>query len=125
MADEVVGMLMQGRIPSDNMVPREGFEAHMKRIQEIMQEIQADPMSSENSKYVVGLIHAYGTRLFQKQQEAMQQQQLLQQAQQFQQQLGGPGQPGPQAQGAPPSTGTAGNAPVNSGELIDESMPGA
>lgn len=93
----------------------------MARIETILKMPELEGISAN----VQGIISFYVTKLQQKQQEAMQQQQLLQNAQQFQQQLGGPGQPGPQAQGAPPNTGTAGNQQVNPGELIDESMPGA
>lgn len=120
-ADEVMQMLISGRIPTDQVVPREGFEAHMARIETILKMPELEGISAN----IQGLITFYMTKLQQKQQEAMQQQQLLQNAQQFQQQLGGPGQPGPQAQGAPPNTGTAGNQQVNPGELIDESLPSA
>ena len=120
-AYEAFQMLVSGRVPSDNSDPAEGFDEHMKRFVGFAKAPEAQGLS----EHVRGLITYYLTRLQEKQQAEMQQQQLLAQAQQFQQQLGGPGQPGPQAQGAPPNAGAAGNQQVNPGELIDESLPGA
>ena len=74
------------------------------------------------------IVQVYLADLEHQQQQQQQQQQLLQQAQQFQQSMGGGpggGQPGPQAQGPGANTGVSGNAPVNKGELLDESLPGS
>ena len=120
-ADEVMSMLLSGRIPTDQVVPREGFEAHMQRIQEILRL----PELEDVSQNVMGLVNFYLAKLSQKQQEAQQQQQLMQAAQQFQQQIGGGGQPGPQAQGPPANPGTSGNPQVQNNELLDETLPGA
>ena len=94
-ADEVMQMLVSGRMPTDQVMPKEGFEAHAKRIQEILSLPELEGISA----HVHGWVNAYLTRMQEKQAQAIQQQQMLQAAQQFQQQInGGQGQPGPQPQ---------------------------
>ena len=120
-ADEVMQMLVSGRMPTDQVMPKEGFEAHAKRIQEILSLPELEGISA----HVHGWVNAYLTRMQEKQAQAIQQQQILQAAQQFQQQMGGgQGQPGPQPQGGPPNVGTAGNQQLSDGEMLDETMQG-
>ena len=120
-ADEVMQMLVSGRMPTDQVMPKEGFEAHAKRIQEILSLPELEGISA----HVHGWVNAYLTRMQEKQAQAIQQQQILQAAQQFQQQINsGQGQPGPQPQGGPPNVGTAGNQQLSDGEMLDETMQG-
>ena len=120
-AQEAVSIIINGRIPKGTK-PQEGHEAHIKAIQEFMQQPDFDDLSPR----MQGVFDVYINNLQQEMQQLQQQQQLLQAAAQFQQSVGGGGggTPGPTSQAPPPNTGVSGNAQVNSGELLDESLQG-
>jgi len=120
-AEEAVSLIVAGRLPQGT-TPREGFQEHLRLLRQFMQR----PEAQELSPFVQTLLQVYLGQLQREAEQQQQQQQLLQAAQQFQQAAGGgQGRPGPQAQGPAPNTGPSGNAPVNSGELLNETLPGA
>jgi len=118
-AEEVVSLIMLSRMPQAT-TPAEGYQEHLKKLQGFTQSLDGEVLSTQQQT----LLQVYMQKLVTEMQQQQQQQQLLQQAQQFQQQVGGGpgGTPGPQAQGAPPPQGTAGNATVGANELLDESL---
>jgi hypothetical protein len=119
-AEEAVQILLMGRRPQGT-TPREGHEAHIKKITDFLQ----TPDAAELTGFQQGLFQVYLADLQQQMQQQQQQQQMLQLAQQFQQQMGGlgqGGQPGPQA-GPPQDVGIGANAPLSRNELADESLP--
>jgi hypothetical protein len=119
-AEEAVQILLMGRRPQGT-TPREGHEAHIKKITDFLQ----TPDAAELTGFQQGLFQVCLADLQQQMQQQQQQQQMLQLAQQFQQQMGGlgqGGQPGPQA-GPPQDVGIGANAPLSRNELADESLP--
>ena len=122
-AEQAIQLIMMGRKPRGT-TPQEGHEIHMKKLQEFLSRPEVE---LELEPFAKTIVQVYLSDLQQELQQQQQQQQLLQQAQQFQQSLGGgPGsRPGPEAQGPPVNSGPSGNANVNKGELLDETLPSA
>ena len=115
-AEEVISSIMDGEIPDGRPAEPGGWIAHL----EVLQGFLGDEKFGFFSPGQVDVFKAY----FQKaaEQASIQQQQMAQQAAagQFGQPMGGqPGRP------AGPPENPQGNPPIESGELLDETLPGA
>ena len=114
-AEEVISFIIKGMEPEGR--PLEPVDQHLQKLMDFQQ--------SDDFGYVSGKEQVWATYIQKIQgllQEQQQQQQMAQAAGQFQQ---GQGQG---ADGAAPGrapAGAADNPPVQSGELLDESLPGA
>ena len=122
--EDAIMSIMNGFFPYGSTM--EALPEHLKKLQEFV----SDP---ENMKFLTSsqlqMLGQYAAIRTNEMQTLLQQQQMQANAAQMQQAVGGQpqgqlGQPG-QAQAAPPNTGPGGNAKVQGGELLDESLPGA
>jgi hypothetical protein len=123
--EDAIMAIMNGIYPVGNTM--EPIEQHLQKLQEFV-------TSPENLEHFapaqVQMLSTYAAQRIQEMQQILAQQQMLANAAAMQSQVGGGqegkgGKPGPPGQAAPPKTGPAGNPPVNGGELLDESLPGA
>jgi hypothetical protein len=120
--EDALASILQGYFPYGS--PMEGIEAHVMKLQEFAANPQYVDVLNANQVQLFGQYSA--TKIYELQQ-FQQQQQLMQAAAQMQQEVGGgPGQGGGKAATQPPpNTGPGGNAKVQGGELLDESLPSA
>jgi hypothetical protein len=129
LADEAIVMILEGDMP--NGVPEEGFEAHLQRLQEFIQQDQAgqvlDPATDDDGKptqqraltpELEALFMVYVQDVAQRAQADAERQRVIAAAKQAAQSEGRGGG----GNGAVPDTGAP---PINGGELIDESLPTA
>ena len=115
-AEEVISSIMDGEIPDGRPAEPGGWMAHLEVLQGFMTSEQLGLFSPGQ----VEVFKAYVQKVAE--QASIQQQQMAQQAAagQFGQPMGGqPGRP------AGPPEDPQGNPPIESGELLDETLPGA
>lgn len=112
-AEEALTMILQNQIPEGR--PAEDAQAHLQKIMDFAQSDQFGLLSESQ----VHIFKGYIVYIRQQMEQAMRQQQMMQAAAASQQ--GQPGTPGPQGT-APINTA---QAPLQTNELMDESMPGA
>jgi hypothetical protein len=120
--EDAVTSIIHGYFPYGS--PMEGLEVHIQKLQEFATNPENIEMLSAVQTQLLG---QYASLKVQEYQQLMEQQQLMQAAAQMQQEVGGgPGQGGGKAATQPPpNTGPGGNAKVQGGELLDESLPSA
>jgi hypothetical protein len=114
--EEALAMMFDGQLPQGS--PAEGAEAHLQKLMEFT---QSDEFGLMPTEHVATLLRPYMERVAQAAMMERQQQQLLAATQAFGQRAQQPGKTGPAAM----PQGQGGQAPVQGGELVDESLPGA
>jgi hypothetical protein len=115
-AEEALSMMMSGQIPQGG--PAEGAQAHLEKL---MAFTQSDEFGFMPAEYVGGLLKPYMERIAQQAQQEAMAAQLMAAAQQFGQRVAQPGKTGPAAM----PQGPGGMPALQSGELADETLPGA
>ncbi len=114
-AEDAINHIISGSMPEGD--PIERAEAHLQKLMDFM---NSDEFGLLRPEYVQ-IFKAYVGAVGQKGAAERQQQQLLAAAQQFQQGAQPQGQGGPKAQPQAPQSPT----PIQGGELMDETLPGA
>lgn len=121
--EDAIMSIMNGYFPYGGTM--EPLEVHLQKLQEFV----TDKDNLEHfTEPQIQMLGQYAATRVSEMQQKMAQQQMLANAQQMQQSMGGgPGQDAGKAaaSGTPPNTGPGGNAKVQGGELLDESLPGA
>lgn len=121
--EEALHAILEGVAPEGE--PAEGTVAHLEGITAFIE--GRPPYTPEQIGLLddsqLGILKGYATALAQKAEQEARQQQLVEAAQQFASGQQGTGGEGGRPPEQPPSTG--GNPPVQGGELLDETLPGA
>lgn len=115
-AEEAIAMIMDGFMPSGS--PMEGTQEHFQKLQEYANSDEFAYLSME----VIPLFRAYLEQVAQMVAQEQAQAALLQAAGQFQKGAQPGALPGPAGQADPNAQAMP---PVNGGELVDETLPGA
>jgi len=113
--------IMNGYYPYGGTM--EPLDQHLQKLQEFVTD--KDNLEVFTPQHIQ-MLGQYAAQRVSEMQQMLQQQQLMQNAAQMQKSMGGgEGQDAGNAAANPPNTGPGGNAKVQGGELLDESLPSA
>ena len=118
-AEEAILAIMNGRYPIGS--PLEPLDQHLQKLNQFAAEEKLNLMSPE----MAGLFGQYAAQKVAELQKMIEQQQLMASMAEFAKQGQGQQQSGPPGASTPPNAGPGGNAPVQGGELLDETLQGA
>ena len=118
--EEAILSIFNGYFPHGR--PMEPLQVHIQKLQQFVSQPDNFKYFTDNQAKLLGQYTAMRVAEFQ---EAQRQQQMMIAAEQFQSQIASSGPPGAKSQSAPPNLGPGGNPSVQSGELLNETLPSA